>query len=123
MSHDSVDTSLLKKPDFRPFSDPGAPAAQRPKQQPQVPVSSDVTFRSVVEDYAAQHNLLVVPTGKTHEKSRMPLYKISPNVDGKGGVAVYLLDDAVWAAVDGEGTDFRAVGLDTLVLRAARARR
>ena len=79
----------------------------------------EITFRSIVEEFASTHNLLFVPTGKAHERSRMPLYRVSPSADGKGGVLVYIQDDAVWAApVD--GGEYRAITLEDMVLRAAR---
>ncbi|KAF8892139.1 GC-rich sequence DNA-binding factor-like protein-domain-containing protein [Infundibulicybe gibba] len=59
-------------------------------------------------DFAASHNLLFVPTGKAHERSRMPLFKVSPTADGKGGLLVYILDDA----------EYRAVTLEDMVVRA-----
>ncbi len=114
---------LLKKPEFKPLSLTTS-SDQKKRSTPlsgTVP-SAEVTFRSIVEDYAAQHNLLFIPTGKTHERSRMPLYKVSQNVDGKGGVLVYIQDDAVWTAADGE-TDWRAVGLEDMVLRATKGRK
>jgi len=80
--------------------------------------AAEVTFRSIVEDFVAAHNLLFIPAGQVHEKSRMPLYRVSPNVDGKGGVTVYLLDDAVWVQ---DGVNWKAVGLEEMVLRANRA--
>ncbi|KAH9944970.1 TFP11-domain-containing protein [Epithele typhae] len=78
----------------------------------------EITFRSIVEDYASTHNLLFIPTGKAHEKSRMPLYRVSPGADGKGGVLVYVQDDAVWA-LDGSG-EYRAITLEDMVLRATK---
>lgn len=75
----------------------------------------EITFRSIVEDYASSHDLLFVPTGRAHEKSRMPLFRVSETVDGKGGVLVYILDDAVWALENGE---YRAISLESMVVRA-----
>ncbi|KAI0035361.1 GC-rich sequence DNA-binding factor-like protein-domain-containing protein [Vararia minispora EC-137] len=80
--------------------------------------TQEVTFRAIAEEYAAGHNLLFVPTQRVHEQSRVPLIRVSPTADGRGGVLVYILDDAVWApdpAADGE---YRAVSLETMVLRA-----
>ncbi|KAJ3721075.1 GC-rich sequence DNA-binding factor-like protein-domain-containing protein [Lentinula raphanica] len=83
--------------------------------------TQEITFRAIVEEFTASHDLLFMPTGRAHEKSRMPLFRISPSMDGKGGVLVYILDDAVWAAPDGVGgpaEDYRAISLDDVVLRA-----
>jgi len=76
----------------------------------------EITFRSIVEEFAASHNLLFIPTGRAHEVSRMPLFRVSPTADGKGGVQVYIQDDAVWAAVDGK--EYGAISLEDMVLRA-----
>ena len=74
----------------------------------------EITFRSIVEGYAAEHNLLFIPTGRAHEKSRMPLFRVS-GPSGKGGVLVYVQDDAVWAP---DGDEYRAITLEEMVLRA-----
>ncbi|QRV88943.1 Tuftelin-interacting protein 11 [Ceratobasidium sp. AG-Ba] len=79
--------------------------------------AADVSFRTIVEEFAAAHNLLVVPTQRTHERSRMPLYRVSASASGKGGVLVYLLDDVVWT---GEGEDWKPVSLEEMVLRATK---
>jgi tuftelin-interacting protein 11 len=47
----------------------------------------------------------------------MPLYRVSKTADGKGGLVVYILDDAVWAP-QLDGDDYRAISLDDMVLRA-----
>ncbi|KAK7049042.1 Tuftelin-interacting protein 11 [Favolaschia claudopus] len=66
--------------------------------------TQEITFRSIVEDFAASHNLLFVPTGRAHEMSRITLFRVSLTADGKGGILVYILDDAVWAPVGDDGT-------------------
>ncbi|KAH8075873.1 TFP11-domain-containing protein [Cristinia sonorae] len=110
--------SRLPKPDHStsppppPVTKPSI-AASRPSR------TQEISFRSIVEDYLATHNLLFFPTGKVHEKSRLPLFRVSPTADGKGGVLVYIQDDAVWAP-DGDGDDYRAISLENVVLRAAR---
>ncbi|KAJ3918762.1 GC-rich sequence DNA-binding factor-like protein-domain-containing protein [Lentinula edodes] len=86
--------------------------------------TQEITFRSIVEEYTASHDLLFVPTGRAHEKSRMPLFRITPSMDGKGGLLVYILDDAVWAALEGAGgpaEEYRAISLDEVVLRATKS--
>ena len=80
--------------------------------------TQEITFRSIVEDYAASHNLLFIPTGRVDERSRMPLYRVSQSADGKGGILVYILDDAVWAL---DGGEYRAITLEDMVIRATKA--
>ncbi|KAI0769250.1 GC-rich sequence DNA-binding factor-like protein-domain-containing protein [Irpex lacteus] len=106
----------LPRPDFRPQSP--APAASRqstPKPRVIPARAQEITFKSIVEEYAASHNLLFMPTGRAHEKSRMPLFRVSQSADGKGGLLVYIQDDAVWAP---DGDDYRAIPLESMVLRA-----
>ncbi|KAG5647479.1 hypothetical protein DXG03_009414 [Asterophora parasitica] len=113
----------LARPDFRAeLSTPSTPlrngAKATPKPQRASALTHEITFRSITEDFAATHNLLFIPTGRAHELSRMPLFRVSPTADGKGGLLVYIQDDAVWAPiVDGEG--FRAISLEDMVLRAS----
>jgi tuftelin-interacting protein 11 len=47
----------------------------------------------------------------------MPLFRVSLTADGKGGILVYILDDAVWASVGDDGA-YRAISLEDMVLRA-----
>lgn len=88
-------------------------AAVRPSARTQ-----EITFKSIVEEFAASHNLLFIPTGRAHELAQMPLYRVSATADGKGGVMVYLLDDAVWAAPTDGGELWRPIDLEEMVLRA-----
>jgi tuftelin-interacting protein 11 len=60
----------------------------------------------------------VLACWSVHERSRMPLFRVSPTADGKGGILVYVLDDAVWAP-DEDG-EYRAITLENMVLRATR---
>ena len=109
----------LPRPDHTvPLSIGTTPPATRPKEKPRPARTQEITFRSIVEEYASSHNLLFLPTGKAHEQSRMPLYRASPSADGKGGVLVYILDDAVWAA-DANG-EYRAITMEDMVLRATK---
>lgn len=80
--------------------------------------TQQITFRSIVEETAAMHNLLFVPTGRAHETARVPLFRVSQTADGKGGLLVYILDDAVWAPH--ESGQYHAISLDEMVLRATR---
>jgi tuftelin-interacting protein 11 len=107
----------LPRPDFRASQPTSTPSSRQNTPKPRtVPArTQEITFRSIVEEYAAEHNLLFMPTGRAHEKSRMPLFRVTQSVDGKGGLLVYIQDDAVWAP---DGDDYRAIPLDNMVLRA-----
>jgi tuftelin-interacting protein 11 len=111
----------LVRPDFRAEqSAPSTPvrngALGTTKPRPSAR-TQEITFKSIVEDFAASHNLLFIPIGRVHENSRMPLYKVSTTADGKGGLVVYILDDAVWAPQPG-GEDYIAISLEDMVLRS-----
>ncbi|KAG5350269.1 hypothetical protein C0989_011837 [Termitomyces sp. Mn162] len=114
----------LARPDFRaelaaastPVRNGTNAASIKGPQRPSA-LAHEITFRSIAEDFAAAHNLLFIPTGRAHEISRMPLYRVSPTADGRGGLMVYIQDDAIWApAIEGEV--YRAISLEDMVLRA-----
>ena len=102
----------LQKPDLRPSASFAKESAKRAdkdrealkamKARQQDPTAGDVTFRSVVEELAAEANLIMLPTGRSHEVSGMPLFRVSSGIDGKSGVTVYLHGDVVYAQ-DKEG--------------------
>ncbi len=104
--------------DTAPSPAPTATAKGGTARKPPARVQ-EITFRSIVEDYAATHNLMFLPAGRVHERSRMPLFRVSPTADGKGGILVYVLDDAVWAP--DEMGEYRAITLENMVLRATKA--
>lgn len=87
-----------------------APAPKRSARQ------DDITFRSIAEDYISSKDLLMVPLGKSHPSTGKPLLRVGKSIDGKGGVTVYVGEDAVFA--QGDDGVFRAVALDDIVLRA-----
>ncbi|EMD39286.1 hypothetical protein CERSUDRAFT_112934 [Gelatoporia subvermispora B] len=109
----------LPRPEHRPPpSTPPALDAKKAPAKPRPARTQEITFRSLVEEYASSHNLLFIPAGRAHEKSRMPLFRVSQSADGKGGLLVYILDDAVWAP---DGDEYRAITLENMVLRANKA--
>ncbi|KAF9240731.1 TFP11-domain-containing protein [Melanogaster broomeanus] len=107
----------LKRPDLKAEQATGVVGAPRKPAIKSTVLPSrtqEITFRSIVEEFAAEHNLLFIPTGRAHEKSRMPLFRVSGS-SGKGGILVYVQDDAVWAP---EGDEYRAISLEEMVVRA-----
>ena len=83
--------------------------------------AQEITFRSIVEEYISEHSLFFMPAGQVEEKSRLPFFRISRTVEGKGGFLVYLLDDAVWAKdVSGGSDEYRPCSLKDIVLRATK---
>lgn len=77
---------------------------------------TDITFRSLAEDVAAQNDLVFFPVGRSHDQTGKPLFKVSRSADGRGGVTVYVGTDAVFAQT--EDGSFKAVSLDDMVKRA-----
>jgi tuftelin-interacting protein 11 len=81
------------------------------------------SFKSIVEEYATEHELLFMPTGRVHEKSRVPMYRVTARMDGKGGIVVYILDDMVWAVEGGaDSGDVEGIGLEEMVLLARKGK-
>lgn len=106
----------LRKPVFEslPASKANPKSTRRPK--PTVEAQVDITFRSLAEDFATQHDLIFLPVGRSHDRTGKPLFKVCKGVDGRGGVMVYVGDNAVFAQTD-DGS-FRAVSLEDMAKRA-----
>ncbi|KAH7096395.1 TFP11-domain-containing protein [Auriculariales sp. MPI-PUGE-AT-0066] len=131
LGNDTVARAKLPKPDYGHISpstsratSPSALSSAQRGSKPPVPSSrtTEITFRSLVEEHAAAHDLLVLPTQRVHELSRKPLLRVSRNVEGRGGLVVYILDDAVWTAPDGGGDNvpWRAITMDEMVVLASK---
>lgn len=120
----------LAKPVFRPLTVTGAAAHEKTGKTSSRKTAAahshpsldstepDITFKSIAEKFAAEHNLLFIPTGKSHVSSGAPLFKVSQRLDGPG-VTIYVAQDAVYAQMpDGA---FRAVFLEDMVKMAGGA--
>ena len=107
--------SQLPRPDVRAGGIPAAPEKARTTAKPSR--TQEITFRSIVDDYASSHNLMFFPAGKVDEKTGHALFRVSASADGKGGLLVYIADDAVWAM---DGDQYRAIPLEEMVLRASK---
>ncbi|EKD03937.1 hypothetical protein A1Q2_01761 [Trichosporon asahii var. asahii CBS 8904] len=114
----------LQRPSYSPLSRSskssvgGSKAPSTPA--PHVAVRhDDITFRNIAEDFIASKDLLMVPLGKSHSTTGKPLFRVGKTIDGKGGVTVYVGEDAVFA--QGDSGSFHAVTLDDVVQRAGGA--
>ncbi|KAK8843422.1 hypothetical protein IAR55_007079 [Kwoniella newhampshirensis] len=112
----------LKKPVFTPLppsksSKSSKPAMTRKTVEVSSATATEITFRSIAEDYATQHDLIFLPIGRSHDQTGKPLFKICKNVDGRGGVTIYVGDNAVFAHM--EDGEFRAISLEDMVKRAS----
>lgn len=113
----------LKKPTFTPGTSSSSnntrqsstASGNQPPSKARIPGidQEEVTFRAVVEEYAAENNLVFMPTGRSHEVTGSPLFRVSPGVDGKGGVTIYLRGDVVYV-LDKSGTS-QPVGVAEMV--------
>ncbi|GAA5859916.1 hypothetical protein JCM5353_003664, partial [Sporobolomyces roseus] len=114
----------LKKPDFKPkqsASSASSSSSRKPTSTPSLPsaapASTEISFRSIVEDLCSSSNLLFLPTGRTTAKGQN-LFRVSENVDGKGGVLCYLEDDVVWVVSKGGEGEAEPVGVEEMIRRA-----
>nr|KIR84073.1 tuftelin-interacting protein 11 [Cryptococcus tetragattii IND107] len=111
----------LRKPKFEPRSTTkmlqSSTTPKLRKPEPPSTIATDITFRSIAEDYAAQHDLIFLPAGRSHSKTGKPLFKVCKNVEGRGGVTVYIGEHAVFANMD-DG-EFRAISLEDMVKKAS----
>jgi tuftelin-interacting protein 11 len=109
--------SQLPRPDVQATGVPVGPAKARTTAKVASSRTQEITFRSIVDDYASTHNLMFFPAGKVDEKTGHALFRVSKSADGKGGLLVYIADDAVWAT---DGVQYRAISLEEMVLRASK---
>ncbi|KAF8317597.1 TFP11-domain-containing protein [Clavulina sp. PMI_390] len=116
-----VERRYLPKPtlDFRPAP---APSSKAPSKAPSTTAASmdeEVSFKTIVEENVAKHNLLLLPLGRAHQITRLPLYKIAAGIDGKGGATVYFMEDVTHVMpVGGVETElFQPTSLADLVAR------
>lgn len=116
--------SKLRKPDYVPLR-PSSKAtngthptktARTPPHQQKLPAPEDITFRTIAEQFITDHDLLMLPLGRSHPTTGRPLLRIGKTIEGKGGIVVYFGEDAVFAEVE-KGV-FRALSLDDVVSRA-----
>ena len=108
----------LRKPVYEPPKTSSVKSKiTRPAAVPKADnTATDITFRSLAEDVAAQNDLVFFPVGRSHDQTGKPLFKVSKSADGRGGLTVYVGTDAVFAQTE-DGT-FKAVSLDDMVKRA-----
>ncbi|KAI5845131.1 GC-rich sequence DNA-binding factor-like protein-domain-containing protein [Morchella snyderi] len=77
----------------------------------------ETTFREAVEDWCAEHNLLLVPLRKAHEGTGVPLFRITASASGGGGVVCYFVGDVVWVMEKKNREVFVPMGLEGVLER------
>jgi tuftelin-interacting protein 11 len=113
----------LKKPDFAPKQSSRSSSSTASSRKPtatapsSASITTEISFRSIVEDLCSSSNLLFLSTGRTTSKGQS-LYRVSENVDGKGGVLCYLEDDVVWVVGKGGEGEAEPVGIEEMIRRA-----
>lgn len=106
----------LQRPSYSPLSRKPSAIASKATPAPQKTIQHDITFRNIAEDFISSKDLLMVPLGKSHSTTGKPLFRVGKSIDGKGGVTIYVGEDAVFA--QGDNGHFHAVALDDVVRRA-----
>lgn len=103
MMNDAIDLGDRAATDLPPPAAGPAPPIKEPSAAPKPAtpakrnvVEQETTFRDVVEDWCAEHDLVLVPLRKAHEASGNPLFRITDSAAGTGGLMVYFRGDVVW---------------------------
>ncbi len=107
----------------RPVAGPARPVGQtatpKAKNTPRREQVAETTFRDVVEAWCGEESLLLVPLREAHERTGLPLFRITASATGKGGVLVYLKGDVVWAQNKKDKSLWEPVGLEEGLVRRA----
>ncbi|PWN32354.1 uncharacterized protein FA14DRAFT_87595 [Meira miltonrushii] len=77
--------------------------------------TSTASFRQIVEESAAEADLIVQSLNKTDMRSGMPLYRTSRAIDGKAGLTFYLEDDVIFLERKSERSQFDPVSVEDLI--------
>ncbi|KAI4215874.1 MAG: hypothetical protein LQ351_001862 [Letrouitia transgressa] len=111
-----------------PLPTAGEEPTAAPRQQVEAEDDGDakdeqVTFRDVVEDFAASNSLLFIPLREADPRSGMPLFRLTASASGKGGAVVFIRGDVLWAR-KGKGVDarFQPMELGGALLQRAEGR-
>ncbi|KAF9969644.1 hypothetical protein BGZ73_007925 [Actinomortierella ambigua] len=81
--------------------------------------ASSISFKDLVQDYAAQNSLLLVLTSKMHEGTGRPLYRLGGNSTGtSGGVLVHLTDELAFVKVEEAGGTWMPIAIEDLMVMA-----
>ncbi|KAF3926499.1 hypothetical protein AA313_de0208890 [Arthrobotrys entomopaga] len=84
-------------------------------------VPGETTFREYMEEWCAEHGFLLMALRKAHEGTGHPLFRITENVNGSGGVLCYFHQDVVWAQDRKKKEVFEPTGLEKIQARVEAA--
>lgn len=71
--------------------------SSRPAHEINAPATAFSSFREVVEEACSELDLFLIPANQAHLILGHPLYKISENLNGAGGMPCYFDDNVLWA--------------------------
>ena len=57
---------------------------------------AEITFKDIVEDFCASHDLLLIPLRRAHDQTGFPLWRITASPSGTGGVFCYFHGDVIF---------------------------
>ncbi|EPS42745.1 hypothetical protein H072_3280 [Dactylellina haptotyla CBS 200.50] len=78
---------------------------------------TDTTFREYMEEWCAEHGFLLMALRKAHESTGYPLFRITENVNGSGGILCYFNQDVVWAQDKKKKESFEPTSLEKIQQR------
>lgn len=73
----------------------------------------EVSFRTIVEKFVAEHNFVLVPTNRSDPDTGARIFRIAENVSGRGGLDAYIASDILWVQ-DRNDVAFNPTLLDEL---------
>jgi tuftelin-interacting protein 11 len=85
-------------------------------------VLHETTFKDTVEEWCADEGLIMFPLREAHAATGLPLFRITGNTDGKGGVLTYLKGDVLWAQNKKSRDLWEPVMLDSALVARAEGR-
>jgi tuftelin-interacting protein 11 len=77
------------------------------------------TFKDVVEEFCAEENLLLIPLREAHDKTGLPLFRVTASATGRGGAVAYLKGDILWVQDKKDKSVWEPVGLDDKLIAKA----
>jgi tuftelin-interacting protein 11 len=81
------------------------------KEAPRPKEVEEATFKDIVEDWCESADLLLIPLREAHPTTGLPLFRITANAVGRGGVVVYMKGDVLYAAEKKDKSVWKPIGL------------
>lgn len=107
-----------------PTLTPAAPTVEISTPKPAA-TEAVTTFKDVVEDWCAEHDLQMIALREAHLQTGSPLFRITAGASGKGGFFCYLKGDVLWVRSAGKGNEeklFFPKALDEILVKSAEGR-